>query len=195
MMEHAKKSLGLHKDEDWLRQERQRCAKVCMEKRGGEEFNERQRQRALHPAESGWWGGRRNNGSKMSREKRAELARKNLTTDEVQKKAHENRRKTVKRDMRRVELGLEPLTMIRNIGEAMTRKQLLQRYGMVYECRYLKFNGDRNIYYDENTIRSARREKTAEERGITVLPLHMRGKAGITAPHYDGNSKFNNDNL
>lgn len=179
---HVKK-LGLRKDEDWLKKDMQRRALMCIEKRG-EDFSERQRQRALHPGESGWWGGKHHNGSKMSRERRAEMARRVLHKPEVQQRSHETRRKTVRRDMRRVDLGLEPLTSILNIGEPMTREQMNQRYQMCYECRYIKYKGDKNLYYDEDTKRSEQRERRAESLGITVMPLRLRGKAGVTAPHY-----------
>ena len=194
MMEHAKKRLGLRKDEEWLRQERQRCMKLCHDKRGPD-FIEKMRQRALHPAESGWWGGKHHNGCKMPREKRVEIAKKYLHTPESIAKRSERRRKSVKRDLRRVELGLEPLTSIQNIGEGMTKAQKNQRYQMCYECKYIKFRNDRTIYYDENTKRSEQRERRAESLGLTVMPLRLRGKSVITAPHYDENSRFNNDNV
>lgn len=194
MIEHAKGVLGLRKDESWMKEYRKRLALECCEKRG-EDFRERQRQRALHPGESGWWGGRHNDGSKMPREKRAEIARKNFHTDpDVKRRREETRLRTVKRDLRRLELGLEPLTNIHNLGEALTRDQQRQRKDMRVECGYITFRTDKNIYYDESTRRSARREKTAEERGLTVMPLRLRGKAGVTAPHYDERIRLNNDN-
>ena len=195
MMEMAKKRLGLAKDEAWLKRYKQELARQCIEKRGGEEFNERQRQRALHPGESGWWGGRHNDGCKAGREKLQEMARRVFHTPEARKKCEESRRKSVRRDIRRVQLGLEPLTSIPNIGDAMPKKMMTQRYAMCYECGYIKYKGDRNLYYDENTRRSTIRERRAESLGITVMELSQRGKTEVMVPHYDERSRFNNDNL
>lgn len=159
MCRHARKDLKLKKDPEWRREESRRCVQICMEKRG-EDFAERQRQRALN--NPNWWGGKHNNGNHLPREVRVELCRKHFHNEEARKKANNTRRKIIARDTRRVQLGLEQLTGVLNIGNALTHAQKVQRYAMKYDCGYVIFRGDHRIYYNENTRRSEARERTAE---------------------------------
>ena len=172
MSKHAREVLKLAKDPAWRAEESRRCIRICMEKRGAD-FPERQRQRALN--NPNWWGGRHNNGSKLPREKRVEIALKSFhSSPDVRKRAQATRKKVVARDRRRIDLGLEPLTKLTNIGNALTRTQLIQRYTMKYECGYLIFRGDQRIYYDETTRRSEKRERNAEDKGLHVYPIQER---------------------
>lgn len=173
MLYHAKKILGLKRTPEFHKETRARCMKECLDKRGAD-FAERQRQRALNRRD--WFGGKHNNGNHLPKEKKAEIALRVMHAPGVEERAREARRKTVARDKRRVALGLDPLTKILNIGEGMTHKQTSVRYEMKHECQYIIFKGDPRIYYDENTKRSARREKTASERGLYVYPISERKK-------------------
>lgn len=165
--------MGLSKDPEWLKADHQRRALLCCERRG-EDFNERQRWRALHPGESGWWGGKRAVGCNMDRKLKAELCKRSMHKPEVRERATATRRKTVARDKRRVAIGLDPLTRIANIGEPMTMQQRNRRAQMKHECGYVTFRGDRHIYYDDNTRRSEQRERNAEAIGLYVYHISKR---------------------
>lgn len=166
--------MGLHKDAEWLKAERQRSALECCEKRG-EDFAEKQRQRALHPGESGWWGGKHHDGNSLDREVRAENARRLFhSKQETKEKRMATRKKRLEHDLRRVALGLEPLTGMVKPDGPMTRQQYSRRAQLKHECGYVLFNGDRRIYYDENTRRSEKRERNAEAIGLYCYPISQR---------------------
>lgn len=165
---HANNVLHLRKTPEYHAAERKRCIELCLAKRPAD-FAERQRQRALS---AGWFGGKHHNGSVMTTEQRSAMARRNFHTGDAAERAHEGRRKSIARDLRRVAIGLTPLTRIVHQNGPLNKK--IQRYMMVKECGYIIFRGDQRIYYDDTTRRSARREATAESRGLYVYPLSER---------------------
>lgn len=163
--------LGLRKSPRYHAETRQRCIRQCIEKRGAD-FAERQRKRALN--DPNWWGGRHHDGPGLGHEELSEMARDVFNRKEVRQRAAASRAKALRRDRRRLELGLCQLTRLH--VEPMNRKQLNIRGQMRSECGYITFRFDTRIYYDENTRRSPRREATAEERGCYVYHISERGK-------------------
>lgn len=172
MVNHARRDLLLCKSEEFLKQQRLECIAVCLEKRG-DDFPERQRQRALS---GNWWGGNHHNGPSLSTEQLAANAKRYLDRHEVKERARQKRKITVRRDLRRRAIGLDPITNIHNLGDKMTREQKNIRYQMKYECGYLTFPFDKRIYYDAGTRRSSQRERTAESRGCYVYHVSEREK-------------------
>lgn len=174
---HCSRVLQLKKTPAALRRIRQASAMKCRERRP-EDFNERQRQRALS---GGWWGGKHKDGPSMSKEALEAMARRNFHNPESRQKAADTRRQTVRRDRIRRKYGMRPITSI-NL-EKMPHKVALIRYQMVHDCAYIAIRGDKfHLYYDENTRRSDKRERTAEDRGVIVRHISMAGQPDPDCP-------------
>ena len=118
--------------------------------------------------------GRKMNFSKAEIERRTNRLKEVRTNPESQRKLKKSCKATRMRDIRRVALGLEPLTRIPNIGNALSRNAVSYRCHMKRECGYLTFRFDHRIYYDENTRRSKTREERAEKYGMHVYPIEER---------------------
>lgn len=190
MKYHAKNILGLKKTESYKKKSRAEAIKKCLEKRG-EDFNERQRQRAL---KDNWWGCKHNNGNNLTREERKLLALKNFHSEGIQDKAKATRRKNLMHDYRRMAIGLAPIhnSRVRNLGNPQSRKETRLRFSMKKYNKYIVFRGDPDIYYDSNTKRSQIQEKHCKEQEIYVRPIEDRGKP-LSSIHHETCSLTNSD--
>ncbi len=160
------KRMGLVKDARAIKKQRALYAKICIEKRGTD-FNVRMRSRALSGL---YFGGKHFTWKGKKRPDSARIAKG--ITPEVRARAQETRRKTIKREKLRLSWGLEQKTKLR-LGampqwESYARWHLNRRYGYVF------FRFDRNIYYTDETTRSAPTEEHYKTRGLSFLHIQER---------------------
>lgn len=88
-------------------------------------------------------------------------------------KTHQTRRKTLARDHRRVELGLEPLTgLVKSVR--MSREEVCLRNYMKTRYGYIVKPHDAVIRYDDNTRRWGPVEEHAKSLGVVVI--HVKAK-------------------
>lgn len=90
------------------------------------------------------------------------------------RKSVESRRKTIDRERRRIDLGLEQKTNLILIRHFNRREIYLRSKSR--KKGYTVFRSDESVYYTKSTDRDPRFEMTLSKEGIVVTPLCMRGK-------------------
>ena len=92
---------------------------------------------------------------------------------QIKAKAHAKRCKTIARDKRRVELGLEPLTgLVRSVK--MSREEIQLRNYMKKRYGYIVRRGDAVIRYDDQTQRFEGVEEHAKRLGWVVIHVNAK---------------------
>lgn len=88
----------------------------------------------------------------------------------LMKKRSEKRKELVHKERLRLIYGLPQKTKLNLPLYSLTQTAYSHKYQMIKSCNYYAVEGDsRNVYYDSQTKRSARREATAIRHGLRVV--------------------------
>ena len=97
-------------------------------------------------------------------------------------KRSENRKELIEKERLRILYGLPRQTKLRLDYSPLQHKAYAHKYQMIKECNYFAIEGEsRNVYYDSQTKRSARREATATRHGLHVMQADEEEETITTA--------------